>query len=64
MLVVPPAILARPAALAGMPAIVAPPVKLVQSPSRFRSTPMPLMTVVPDVTLSALIVPEIAGLLR
>ena len=43
MVVVPSATFTRPAALAGMPLTVAPPEKPVQSPSRFRSTSMPLI---------------------
>lgn len=64
IVVVPPASLTRPAALAGMSATVAPPEKPVHSPSRLRSTSMPEMTVLPEVTDLALIVPEIAGALR
>jgi hypothetical protein len=64
IVVVPLAILTRPAALAGMSLTVAPPEKPVQSPSRLRSTSMPRMTVPPEVTLSARIFPEITGAAR
>ncbi len=64
MVVVPLATFTRPAAFAGMSLTVAPPEKPVQSPSRFRSTSMPLMTVPPEVTVSARIFPEITGAAR
>ena len=64
MVVVPLAILTGRRPCAGMSLTVAPPEKPVQSPSRFRSTSMPLMTVSPEVTVSARTFPEITGAAR
>ena len=61
MIVLPPAICSRPDALAGMSETVAPPSKPVQTPSRVSVTSMSRTTVVPDVTVAARILPEIAG---
>ncbi len=60
--VVPAATFTRPAALAGMSLIVAPPEKAVHSPSRLRSTAMPVIAVPPELTASARTVPEMAGM--
>ena len=64
MVVVPFAIFTRPAAFAGIFLTVAPPENPVQSPSRFRSTSMPVTTVPPEITLPARIVPEMTGAAR
>ncbi len=53
MTVLPPAICARPDALAGMSDTVAPPSKPVHDPSRVRVTSMSRTTVLPEVTVAA-----------